>query len=159
MRLLTVMFALALLLSSCNNQSIILYNDEIARYQQELMDSSNKLEPLLVKYMQSENRDSLVILAQRMESLSDGIVKKVEAMRMPKVKEGENFRNACIRYFTHMRDVYTSYKEYGKAADDSTSEITQVRMIEMETKMDTVVVDLMKAQQKMAKANGIKVED
>jgi|GEM_PF-1834877 len=158
MRILIIIFPVLLFLTSCNTRSALKYSEDVVAIQRQLIDSVNMAQPRVVHYMKEGLLDSLALISQHMETVAGGKLEQLEKLQLPNVKGGEDFQRASLLYFAHVRSIYVSYKTYGRAQDDSSREQERLKMIRLETELDTVVEEMQKAQQALAKANGFRLQ-
>lgn len=158
MRILAIIFFTLLFLSSCGTRSALKYSEDVVALQRQLIDSVNSAQPQVVHYMKEGLLDSLALISQRMEAVAGDKLGLLEKLQLPSVKGGEAFQRASLLYFTHVRNIYISYKTYGKAPDDSSREQERQKMIRLETELDAVVEKMQKAQQELAKENGFRLQ-
>jgi hypothetical protein len=159
MRILIIISSFLFLLTSCNTESALKYSEDVVALQRQLIDSVNEAQPQVGHYMKEGLMDSLAIISQQMETVAANKLAEVEQLPLPNVKGGEAFQRASLLYFSHVRNIYASYKSYGKAQGDSSREQERQKMIRLETELEAVVAKMQKAQQELAKANGFRLEN
>lgn len=159
MRTLIIISSFLFLLTSCNTRSALKYSEDVVALQRQLIDSVNTAQPRVVHYMKDGLLDSLAIISQQMETVAGNRLADVEKLRLPNVKGGEAFQRASLLYFSHVRNIYASYKSYGRALDDSSREQERLKMMRLETELEAVVAKMQKTQQELAKANGFRLQN
>lgn len=159
MRILIIIFSTLTFLASCSTRSALKYSEEVVALQRQLIDSVNMAQPQVVHYMKEGLLDSLAFISQHMETVAGNKLADLEKLQLPKVKGGETFQRASLLYFSHVRNIYASYKSYGRALDDSSREQERLKMVRLETELETVVEEMQKAQQELAKANGFRLQN
>lgn len=129
----------------------------IVSKQKALSESIDHTEPLLKQYFTSFQYDSIVSVSGRIEKKIDSIIKTVKNKPVPPVKQGENFKKAALNYFSYMKNIYTSYKNYGLQTSPEGRQIQREIMSKMIAQEDMVIADMQKAQRVFAKDNGFKI--
>lgn len=80
-------------------------------------------------------------------------------MDAPKVEEGENFKQAYLKYFAYIKSVYATYHQYAIQTTAAEREHVRQQMVDLEKEKQTAVSDMQQMQAKFAKANGFKLEN
>jgi hypothetical protein len=152
-----LVIAIIISLCSCKSKRAMDYNNMIVKKQKTLSESIDNTEPILKQYFTSFQYDSIVNVSGRMEKKIDSIIKTIKNKPVPPVKQGENFKKAALHYFSFMKDIYTSYKNYGLQTSPEGRQIQREIMSKVIAQEDIAIADMQKAQQIFAKDNGFKI--
>ena len=150
----TVMLSMA----ACNSKTAFNYSQDIVKKEKSLMAEITTTEDNVKNYMENEQYDSIAYAGERMEKIVDVQLKEIKDKAAPDVKEGENFKEAAIKYFTFIKSMYSGYKSLGSAATPEDREEELLKLSELVGKKEAAVNDMQKAQKKYAEANGFKLE-
>jgi hypothetical protein len=156
------LFLIAILftgLVACKSKSAFNYSQDIVAKERSLTADINATEDKVEKFATAQQFDSVAAVSERMENLVQKKIDEIMAMKVPKAKEADNFRDAALRYFKYIKSIYTAYKEVGKAPTAEERAKLAEEMQEVAGKKEEVVSDMQKAQRKYAEANGFKVEN
>jgi len=141
----------------CKSEIAMDYNDMIVQRQKGLGADMEATEPGLKNYFASFEYDSIVHVSNKMETKIDSILQEIRKKPAPKVKEGENFKKAALRYFDYMKSIYTSYKNYGLQRTPEGRQIELQVMSMVVNQEDKMIADMQEAQKIFAKDNGFKI--
>jgi hypothetical protein len=144
---------------ACKSKSAFNYSQDIVAKERSLTADINATEDKVEKFATAQQFDSVAAVSERMENLVQKKIDEIMAMKVPKAKEADNFRDAALRYFKYIKSIYTAYKEVGKAPTAEERAKLAEEMQEVAGKKEEVVSDMQKAQRKYAEANGFKVEN
>ncbi len=155
-----ISFAVILLvcLAGCKSKSAFNYSQNFVKKEQSLLPDITTTENNVERYMAAEQYDSIAVAGEKMEKLVDAKLKEIKDEAAPNAKEADNFKEACIRYFSYIKSMYTGYKNYGSA------KTAEARADEMKKLQDIVagktgaIEDMQKVQKKYADANGFQLE-
>ncbi|HEX7844829.1 MAG TPA: hypothetical protein VF476_03450 [Chitinophagaceae bacterium] len=150
--------ALLLTLSACKSKDAFKFSEDIVAKERSLKDDITRTETEVENYIKYELNDSIAAVSERMESLVNDKLEEIKAMKTPSAKGADEFKDAAIKYFEFMKSLYTSYKNYGKAATDEEKSKVVAEMQEILNKKDNAINDMQNAQRKYAKANGFRLE-
>lgn len=156
------LFLIAILftgLVACKSKSAFNYSQDIVAKERSLTADINATEDKVEKFATAQQFDSVAAVSERMENLVQKKIDEIMAMKVPKAKEADNFREAALKYFKYIKSIYTAYKEVGKAPTAEERAKLAEEMQEVAAKKEEVVSDMQKAQRKYAEANGFKVEN
>jgi len=147
-----------LALVSCNSISAKNYSEDIVKMERSLTPDMEKTENQIASFATSEKFDSFAAVAGRMEAIVDSKLQEVIKKEAPKVKEGQNFKEAAVRYFAYIKSIYTGYKVVGLSKTDEERRSNFAQFQQLAEKKKSVSSEMMKAQEKYAKANGFKID-
>jgi len=154
-------FALILLISiaSCNSKKKAFdYSENFVKKENSLLSDITATEDKVARYITLEQFDSIAIAGEKMEQLVESKIQEVKKEPAPDVKEAENFKEACIKYFAFIKSMYTSYKEFGRATDETEREKAKAKVIELANGKQAAMNSMQTAQKKFADANGFRLE-
>jgi len=135
------------------------YNNTIIAKEKKLEPEVMAVETNVKKYYDAGQFDSIAAAGEEMENKVQKAIDEINAMKVPKAKEADNFKVAVIRYFTFIKSMYTKYKEFGQAdTEEKRQEILQEIQKGVGEKQGQVN-DMQNAQRQFADANGFKLED
>lgn len=146
-------------LASCKSKDAFNYSESFVKKEKSLLPDITRTEDDVKRFLAAEQYDSIAIAGERMEKIVDAKLKEVKDEPAPSVKEGDNFKEAGIKYFQFIKSMYTGYKDYGnaKTPEDRDAEMSKLRdIVEKKTK---AIEDMQAAQRKFADANGFKLEN
>lgn len=157
LRQLLGILVLSAALLSCKSKAAFDYSQNFVKKESTLTGAITETENKIGSFIRNEQYDSIVACADRMEAKVDAVMKEVKDEPAPSVKEGDNFKEAGIKYFAFIKSIYTGYKAYGaaKTPEDRDAELTKLQDISSK-KMDAIKA-IQDAQQKFADANGFKI--
>lgn len=133
------------------------YNEDFLKKEKSLEPEINKTESSVSVFMRTEKYDSIAIAGERMEVLIDKIINDIKATPAPDVKEGENFKEAGVRYFDFMKKMYTVYKDYGHAKDAAGRQVQLDKLQELTSKKTEEIQHIQDVQKKFASENGFMI--
>ena len=146
-------------LVSCNSKKkAFKYSEAIVKLERSMMPDIEQTERKVEQFATVQDYDSIVAVSDRMEKIVDGKLQEVITMPAPKVKEAENFKQASIRYFTYLKNIYTSYKKFGLAQSDEARQREFENLQELVAGKTAALNEMQTAQKKYADTNGFKVE-
>ena len=154
MLLVTVVFCIA----GCKSDDAFNYSQDFVKKEQSLLPDITKTENLVNIYMETKQYDSIAIAGGKMEMLVNSKIKEVKENPAPNVKESDNFKEACIKYFQFIKSMYSGYKEFGMAQTDVAREEKMKELFEISNKKTAAINAIQIAQKKFADANGFKLE-
>jgi hypothetical protein len=93
-----------------------------------------------------------------MEELANKKLKEVQNLDAPNVEEADNFKKEAVRYFSYLKNIYTSFKRFTMAATDEIKEAERLRLIRIVSEKEEATQALQAAQQKFAAANNFRIE-
>src|SRR5258706_11784670 len=102
-------------ITACNSNSKAArdYNNDIIAKERGLQPEVTATEDIVKKYNDEGQFDSIAAAGEKMESTVQRAIDEINAMPAPKIKRGDNFKTAMIKYFAFIKSLYTEYKEYG----------------------------------------------
>ncbi len=150
--------AICFFMVGCKSKIALDYNNMIVKKQKDLAKSMDETEPKLKNYFASYEYDSIASISSRMEAKINAIILEIKNKPAPKVKQGENFKQAALNYFDYMKSIYTSYKNYGLETTPEGRIIGKEVMSRVTSQEDKMIADMRKAQHIFAKDNGFKIQ-
>jgi len=154
-------FATMLLISiaSCSDKKKAFdYSESFVKKEKSLVSDITATENKVERYVAAEQFDSIAVAGEKMEQLVEVKIDEIKKAPVPDVKEAENFKEACLKYFGFIKSMYTSYKEFGRAADQTEREKVMAKIIELSNGKQAAMNSMQTAQKKFADANGFKIE-
>lgn len=145
-------------ITGCRSKDAFNFSEDIVKIERKLGESVETAQPQIVRYMEQGVYDSLAAVGGNMVKKTEESIDAINALKIPDITEASNFKASAIRYFTHIRNIYDSYKTYAEQPNDSLRAVEVEKMIRLEEGIDDMVKEMQEAQQKFAKANGFKVE-
>lgn len=135
-------------------------------YSQDIVTKERSLEPEIAatedkveKFAGAGQFDSVAAVSQRMETLVQKKIDEINAMKVPDVKEADNFKAAIMRYFKYIKSIYTGYRQVAIATDDEKRQQLAKDLLELAGNKTTELNKMQEMQRKYAKANGLKMEN
>ena len=159
MRTIFLGIAVSLLAVGCRSKEAFNFSEDIVKIERKLGESVKETQPQILHYMQESIYDSLAYVGGDMVKKTEESIDEINALRMPAINEAANFKAAAIRYFTHIRNIYDSYKIYAEQPNDSLRSVEAENMVRLEDGMADMVKEMQGAQQKFAEANGFKIDN
>ncbi len=145
-------------LVSCKSDTAYNYSQDIAAKENSLGTEITSINEKVTAFRALEQWDSIARVGERMEGLVGAILKEVKDKPAPNVEEGQNFKDACVRYFEYRKNIYTGYKNYGRATTPGDRAAELEKMVSVENGMQAEIDNIQSAQNKFAKANGFRIE-
>jgi hypothetical protein len=142
----------------CKSKSAFNYSEDIIKKERSLIPEITATEKRVEKYIEIEQYDSIAIAGAKMEKLVQQKIDEIKSMKMPKVKEADNFRMATLRYFDYIKSMYTGYKDLGNAATTEAREKVLDGLRKIINGKQAAINDMQAVQRKFASANGFKVK-
>lgn len=159
MKLIQVSTALLLMiLISCRSKTAFDYSEAIVKMENELSADIAKADLKVTEYLDAKKTDSAIMMSQQMESLVDSKLNEIQKLEAPKVKEGDNFKKAAVRYFSYIKTIYTSFNRFTMAATDEQKEIERERLAKIIKDKKEATDAMQEAQRKFAAANDFRIE-
>jgi hypothetical protein len=156
---LTFAAILVISLASCSDKKAAFnYSENFVKKEQSLANDVTITEEKVERYIDAEQFDSIAIAGERMAQLVEVKIQEVKKEPVPDVKEAQNFKEACIRYFTYVKSIYNGYKEFGLAHSDTEREAAMKKVIEITGNKKATIDAVKAAQKKFADANGFRLE-
>lgn len=149
--LMTVLF-------SCKSKTAFDYSQQIVKMETELAADIAIADKKVSKFLDAEQNDSAVIIAQQMEDMADKKLKEIQNLDAPNVDEAENFKKEAVRYFSYIKAIYTSFNKFTMATTDEAKETERSKLVKIVNEKDEATKALQVAQQKFATANNFKIE-
>lgn len=134
------------------------YSQDFVKKEMSLMEDITTTENKVERFFSAAQYDSIAIAGEKMEQLVEVKIQELKNAPAPDVKEGENFKEACLKYFRFIKSMYTGYKNFGSAATEEQREAEKTKIIELTGKRQDAMNDIKAAQKKYADANGFKLE-
>ena len=155
-----ICFAVLLLsgLVACKSKTAFDYSQNFVKREQSLQPDIEKTESQVEAFAAKQEFDSIGAAGERMEKLVDAKLKEVKDEPAPDVKLGAEFKAAGIKYFEFIRDLYTSYKEYGYAKTPEERQSRMEKIQSMAGQKDKAIGDIQSVQKRYAEANDLKME-
>jgi len=146
-------------LASCGSKKTAFnYSENFVKKEQALLPHITSTENSVERFVGAGQYDSIAVAGEKMEGLVDEALQEVKKAPAPDVKEGENFKEACLKYFAFIKSMYTGYKDFGKAATQADREVVKTRLLEIINGKADAMSAIQTAQKKFADANGFKLE-
>jgi|GEM_PF-694187 len=134
------------------------YSDEIARLEQSLAEPIRQTENAIKVYADSADYKDVSLAAQKMETLIQEKIDKIEKIDVTGFTGGEDFKTVAVRYFEYFKSLYTAYREIGDAPDEATRITASNRMNQILTAQEEVILRLQDTQVRFAAENGFMLE-
>ena len=113
MKILSALLALLLIsVFSCKSKTAFDYSQQIVKMETELSADIAAADKKVSKFLEAEQNDSAVVIAQHMEDLADKKLKEVQKLDAPDVEEGENFKKEAVKYFSYLKAIYSSFTTF-----------------------------------------------
>jgi hypothetical protein len=145
-------------LVSCKSKGAFNYSQDIVAKERSLTPDIEATESKVGSFVTAGNYDSIVVAGENMEKKVQAKIDEINAMKMPKAKEVDQFKAATLRYFNYIKSIYTTYKELGKAPTDEARQEVVATLQKLVDEKQAVIDEMQKAQRSYADANGFKVE-
>lgn len=150
---------LILSLAGCKSKSksAFNYSQDIVALERALEPDIEATEDKVGRYFENNHYDSIVIAATSMENKVQEKIDKVSAMPVPDAKGVKEFKKSILDYFGFIKSLYTSYKNWGNAADTE-RESAMKKIMDLVEEKDKVIGEMQQAQRKYADANDFRLE-
>ena len=110
------------------------------------------------KYLTAEEYDKVAAAGEKMEGIIQEKIDSLSKEPAPKVKEGEEFKAAYIKYFRFIKSMYAGYKKLGLAESQEERDAVIADLQAILLEKEKTINDLQSAQRKFAAANGFTME-
>jgi hypothetical protein len=154
MRYIICLFAVVFFFTSCNYNTAFKYSQNIVKMEDSLVPYLQKTELDLSRFMASNTYDSITIVAEEMESRISKTTENIKNIPAPDAKGGKEFKEACVDYFEFLKNVYTSYKDFGMQTTDEGRNEVRNKWAGFGKEKDRVMSNMQSAQKKFAEDNG-----
>lgn len=144
---------------ACKSNPAFDYSEAIVKIERSLTSDISLADDQIGGYLKTGKFDSAAIASKRMEDLLNSKLEEVKKLQPPGVKEAGQFQKAAIRYFTYMKNIYTSYKDYSMQTTDNGRETERQKLLRIVNDKERVVEDMQRAQRKYAEANGFRIDN
>jgi hypothetical protein len=159
MKLKSVLFFFLLTgLIACKSKSAFNYSEKIVKIEKSLIPDIERTETQVSGFFSRESYDSAVIVSKRMEDLVDSKIKEIEKFEPPHVNGADNFKQAALKYFSYMKNIYTSYKRYAMQTNEEDREKERQQLLKIVDEKEEAIADMQRAQSRYAEANGLRVD-
>ena len=155
-RLFAVLFLVSLF--SCKSKSAFEYSEAIVEMEKELSAEIAEADQKLLAYMDAKKSDSAILMSKHMEALAEDKLTEVEKMKVPPVKEGDNFKKSAVRYFTYIKSIYSAFRKFTMAESKADKEKERKKLAKIIESKNEIAKDMQEAQQKFAAANNFLIE-
>lgn len=145
-------------LYSCKSKTAFDYSQQIVKMETELSADIAAADKKVSRFLEAEQNDSAMVIAQQMEDLTDKKLKEVQKLDAPHVEEGENFKKEAIRYFSYLKAIYASFNKFTMATTKEAKEAERLRLVKIVNEKEEATKALQVAQQKFAAANNFRIE-
>ncbi len=145
--------------AACKSKSAFNYSQDFVKKEKSLLPDITATEDNVKKYMEKELYDSIAFAGEKMEKLVEVKIKEIKDNPAPDAKEGENFKEAGIRYFSFIKSMYSIYKKFGEAKTPEARDVELKNIIALTNKKNAAIEDMQRAQKSYADANGFKLEN
>lgn len=156
--LLFISFFAYVMVSGCKSNNAFDYSEAIVKIESEFAAEMLVSDKKATFYTDAGRYDSAAIITQQMEDFAAEKLEQVRDLKAPNVAEGENFKQAAVRYFTYLKTIYSSFNKLTKATSDADREGERQRLARIVRDKDDATRSLQAAQQKFAAANNFRVE-
>jgi hypothetical protein len=148
-------------LVACNQNSrqALKYTESIVKKEKDLIPSIQKTENGIERLMQTGNMDSVHILSSNMEMLVDAKIREIEATPPPAVPLAQDFREASVKYFQFMKNIYTGYKNMASQQSPGAIQTEQEKLLRIVSLKQAAIDSMQAAQRRFAAANGFLVKN
>ena len=155
-----IIFAAIVLISfaSCKSKAAFNYSQDFVTREQGLIKDIDITESNVKNFLAAEQYDSIAAAGERMEKLVDVQLREIKDKPAPDVKEGDNFKEACVSYFSFIKSMYTGYKDFGNAKTPEARQEQLTKVQEITGHKQAEVDNIRSVQKKYADANGFKLE-
>ena len=143
---------------SCKSTAAYEYSQRIVKMETDLSAEIAVADKKISKFLEAEQNDSAIIIAQLMEELANTKLKEVRKLDAPNVQEADNFKKEAVRYFSYLKNIYTSFKRFTMATTDDVKEAERLRLLRIVNEKEDATQALQAAQQKFAAANNFRIE-
>lgn len=158
-KLFAVLLVAGLLVACGGKKAAYNYSQDIVSKERSLEPQITLTETQVERYAGAQQFDSMAAVSERMESLVQKKIDEIEAMKVPKAKEVDNFRAAIMRYFKYIKSIYTGYKNVAKADSPEERQKLAQELVDLANKKNEEIREMQEVQRKYAKANGFRVEN
>ena len=153
-----IMVLVVTLFTGCKSKSALNYNEAIIDIERSLNKEAEAVEIRATSFVETGKYDSLAIAGENMEKKVQDKINEIEALPVPNAKGAGDFKAAVLAYFRHIKNLYTDYKNLGKAETQELRDkvITNLQALVAQTPVH--LDKLRAAQKKYASDNGFKLQ-
>ena len=157
-KLFAAFLAISFLVSSCKTKQAFNFSEDIVKKEKALEPMIMQTDSAIEKYAGQLEYDSMVAVSQRMESRVQQAIDEIQEMPADGLDEGQNFKDASLKYFGYIKSIYTSYRKVSGASSDEERQGEYEGLMALVQKKEKVLQEMRDAQEKFAKANGFRLE-
>lgn len=137
------------LLFSCKSTAAYDYSQRIVKMETDLAADIAIADKKVSKFLEAEQHDSAIIITQLMEELAIKKLREVQKLDAPDVEEADNFKREAVRYFSYLKNIYTSFKRFTMATTDEVKEAERLRLVRIVNEKEEATQALQAAQQNL----------
>lgn len=157
------LFIAALFFASCggdNSKKAFEYSESVTSKERAMMPLITQTEEDIARFFNEEKNDSAKLAADKMAAEVQKAIDEINTQAIPAgAKGGEEFKQAAIKYFGHIKAVYTGYAALSNySVEDAGFKEESDKLLELVNTKDNAIKDIVAAQQKFAQENGFNVE-
>jgi hypothetical protein len=158
MKQLSAIITLLVLLVSCKSKTAFDYSQQIVKMETDLAADIAIADKKVSKFLATNQNDSAAIITLQMEELAENKLKEVQRLEAPNVDEADNFKKEAVRYFSYLKNIYTSFNKFTMATSDDAKETARQKLASIVDDKEEIAKALQIAQQKFATANNFRIE-
>jgi hypothetical protein len=143
---------------SCKSKTALDYSKMIVKMETELSADIAKVDKKVNEYIKAKKTNSAIIMCRQMEALAAQKLKEVQQMNAPKVAEGENFKRAAVRYFTYIRNIYSTFSKFTMAETEKEKATERKKLTKIIGEKNQIAEAMQAAQRRFAAANDFQIE-
>lgn len=144
-------------ITGCKSKTAFNYSEKIVKLEKDLGPEIANTEKQMAKFLETQAYDSVISVSTRMENLVESKLEIIRNTQAPTVPEADNFKKAAIRYFTYMKTIYSTYKNYASQTEEEGREKARQEWASIAEQGDDEVNSMQMAQRKYAEANNFKI--
>ena len=143
---------------SCKSKPAFDYSESVVSIERSLGPALISSQKKIIESFQENRMDTILAVSRRVVGIIDGKIEEIKSLKLPDVKEGENFRSATLRHFTNLRNAYAGYGQIAMQPTDEAKEAERQKVLRIEQEGRISLGEMQRAQRKYAEANGFKVK-
>lgn len=148
----------ATLFVSCKSKSAFNFNQELVAKENSMIPVVNAAESSITEFYNAGNFDSVYAVSDRLEKYVQSKIDEVGIMKIPGVKEVDNFKTAYVKSFKALKNIYSNYKAVSIAKSDEDRQKLLEDLEKLVKDKNEAVKDMQVAQRKYASENGFKIQ-
>lgn len=134
------------------------YNDHLVATQTKILPMVNKTDLAIRQHILNNQMDSVAAVSAVMMQVINTEMIALQNEKAPTLVGADNYKQAFVEYFKYLKNIYTSYKMWGKATTDTAKAEAFTLIEKYENQEDDYLKYMRKTQKIFAEKHHLKVQ-